>query len=510
MKRILPHYYKFITENPHTTLVRIFGMHRVKMYHLHRKVHFVIMGSVFDTKEQIHQIYDLKGSLVGREATQKERESGGVLKDNDLLKDKKKLQLGSKKAAFIEQITKDAMFLAKLNIMDYSLLVGIHNRRKEESVSLQPATSTARARMESHSRTPFRKAEDEMQEIAEESQTHSSPRDSEDRRQAPEVAAAEAGESVQKLGVADESDEQQESPQRPMEEDISAMVEDIRLHGLNDTSLPEEGGDDKNKESRETTKLTPLEVPPLVHIAQQPLSNSSQPVRSARRRSSSNIHTRRKSSNSSIPLNSADTNIHARRKSSTESIPVNTVVSADTAEGEEEEYDEYEYEYDDDEYEYDDDDCGDSDVADALEESAEQPTERRVMAEHSFRNSLSPAMSISSNPANEHAGMRGKEGANVAKMFRNDMSFQSLALGSDDDSLGANKFATFGPGEARVHPWTSRRDGGINSRTPDEKRGEDIYFLGIIDILQQYNASKRMETFVKVASYAMTIVFDML
>jgi len=124
MKRILPHYYKYITgersarshiahskyapltknihtpspqqqihiithtqthththththkENPHTLLVRILGMHRVKMYHLRRKVHFVIMASVFDTPEEIHTIYDLKGSLVGRQATQKQRENG--------------------------------------------------------------------------------------------------------------------------------------------------------------------------------------------------------------------------------------------------------------------------------------------------------------------------------------------------------------------------------------------------------------------------------------------------
>jgi hypothetical protein len=47
-------------ENPHTQLVRFYGMHRVKMYHLRRKVHFVIMGSVFDTTEMIHTIYDLK------------------------------------------------------------------------------------------------------------------------------------------------------------------------------------------------------------------------------------------------------------------------------------------------------------------------------------------------------------------------------------------------------------------------------------------------------------------
>jgi hypothetical protein len=49
----------------------ILGMHRVKMYHLRRKVHFVIMTSVFDTPEKIHTVYDLKGSLIGRQASPK-------------------------------------------------------------------------------------------------------------------------------------------------------------------------------------------------------------------------------------------------------------------------------------------------------------------------------------------------------------------------------------------------------------------------------------------------------
>ena len=57
------------------------GMYRVSMYHLRRKVRFVIMNSIFDTPEKIHTIYDLKGSLLGREATKKERNNGGALKD---------------------------------------------------------------------------------------------------------------------------------------------------------------------------------------------------------------------------------------------------------------------------------------------------------------------------------------------------------------------------------------------------------------------------------------------
>ena len=102
------------------------------MYHLRRQVRFVIMTSVFDTPEKIHTVYDLKGSLVGRQASEKERTGGGVLKDLDLVNDHKKLHLGSKKPAFMAQLKRDAMFLAQLNIMDYSLLVGIHYRDKRK------------------------------------------------------------------------------------------------------------------------------------------------------------------------------------------------------------------------------------------------------------------------------------------------------------------------------------------------------------------------------------------
>jgi Phosphatidylinositol-4-phosphate 5-Kinase len=39
------------------------------------------MNSVFNTPEKIHKIYDIKGSLVGREITPKQKEKGGVFKD---------------------------------------------------------------------------------------------------------------------------------------------------------------------------------------------------------------------------------------------------------------------------------------------------------------------------------------------------------------------------------------------------------------------------------------------
>ena len=62
LRRILPDYYKYMLANPDTLITRFYGMHRVKMYHLRRKLHFVVMASVFDTPEKIHIMYDLKGS----------------------------------------------------------------------------------------------------------------------------------------------------------------------------------------------------------------------------------------------------------------------------------------------------------------------------------------------------------------------------------------------------------------------------------------------------------------
>jgi hypothetical protein len=45
-------------------------------------------------------------------------------------------------------------------------------------------------------------------------------------------------------------------------------------------------------------------------------------------------------------------------------------------------------------------------------------------------------------------------------------------------------------------PWTSRIDAGINSRV-NRRRGNEIYYVGVIDILQQYNVQKRVETMFK-------------
>ncbi|CAN0124493.1 unnamed protein product [Ectocarpus sp. 4 AP-2014] len=130
LRRILPHYYEHVKVHPETFLVRFYGMYRVKMHHLNKKVHFIVMNSVLDTYKEIHNTYDLKGSSLGRDAKPGEK----VLKDNDLAERQGKLHLGSQREAFLKAslslsvARSDAEFLARMKIMDYSLLTGIHDR----------------------------------------------------------------------------------------------------------------------------------------------------------------------------------------------------------------------------------------------------------------------------------------------------------------------------------------------------------------------------------------------
>jgi hypothetical protein len=99
-------------------------MYRVKLYHLRKNVKFVIMNSVFDTDKVLSSFYDLKGSVIGRNAKKGE----SVLKDNDLRKDKDgKIRLPNEtRERLREQVRRDCQFLKDMKIMDYSMLVGIH------------------------------------------------------------------------------------------------------------------------------------------------------------------------------------------------------------------------------------------------------------------------------------------------------------------------------------------------------------------------------------------------
>ena len=166
LRRILPEYFRHCCENPNTMITRFFGMYRVKLYHLRRNVKFVIMNSVYYTDKYLQSFYDLKGSVVGRDA----KPGQAVKKDNDLRRvlPGEALALSPEtKARVREQLEKDTKFLGDVGIMDYSMLVGVHHKPPAQDQSL--ATTGFRTSSRKSSRRSFvdqdgRKSDSDMSE----------------------------------------------------------------------------------------------------------------------------------------------------------------------------------------------------------------------------------------------------------------------------------------------------------------------------------------------------------
>lgn len=143
MLQILPHYLDHIEQNPDTLLSRIFGLHRVKLPG-NKKIHFVVMGNVNPPNKDVHRTYDLKGSLVGRSVLEEEASMIGpivVLKDLNWRRSGESLQLGPEKSrVLLKQLEYDVAFLANNEIMDYSLLVGIHDMSRGNMENIRDNT----------------------------------------------------------------------------------------------------------------------------------------------------------------------------------------------------------------------------------------------------------------------------------------------------------------------------------------------------------------------------------
>jgi hypothetical protein len=109
----------FILENPGSLLMKMRGVYRTK-----QKVYFMLIENVLHFGPvKPERIFDLKGSLVHRRAAA----DASIRLDCDWL-DSHEASLYFSPAArnqMMDQMEKDTEFLARFNLMDYSLLVGI-------------------------------------------------------------------------------------------------------------------------------------------------------------------------------------------------------------------------------------------------------------------------------------------------------------------------------------------------------------------------------------------------
>jgi len=128
MHHFLKQYHPYVVDRHAKTLLpQYLALYRLTVDNV--ESYMVVIRNVFSPHLKVHKKYDLKGSRVDREASDKEREkSVPTLKDNDFLADGVKINIGVEgKEALMETLSADVEFLSRLNIIGYSLLVGIHD-----------------------------------------------------------------------------------------------------------------------------------------------------------------------------------------------------------------------------------------------------------------------------------------------------------------------------------------------------------------------------------------------
>ncbi|NP_001084254.1 phosphatidylinositol-5-phosphate 4-kinase, type II, beta L homeolog [Xenopus laevis] len=138
MHNILKKYHQFIVEcHGNTLLPQFLGMYRLTVDGV--ETYMVVSRNVFSHRLGVHRKYDLKGSTVSREASDKEKAKDlPTLKDNDFLNEGQKLHVGEEnKKIFLEKLKRDVEFLSVLKIMDYSLLVGLHDVERAEQEEME-------------------------------------------------------------------------------------------------------------------------------------------------------------------------------------------------------------------------------------------------------------------------------------------------------------------------------------------------------------------------------------
>lgn len=128
LQKLLPGYYMNLNQNPRTLLPKFFGLYCYQCGG--KNVRVVVMNNLLPSFIKLHQKYDLKGSTYKRKANKYERsKQSPTYKDLDFLEhhpDGIFLEAETYNA-LVKTIQRDCRVLESFKIMDYSMLVGIHN-----------------------------------------------------------------------------------------------------------------------------------------------------------------------------------------------------------------------------------------------------------------------------------------------------------------------------------------------------------------------------------------------
>ncbi|XP_061588024.1 phosphatidylinositol 4-phosphate 5-kinase type-1 gamma-like isoform X2 [Cololabis saira] len=133
LQKLLPGYYMNLNQNPRTLLPKFFGLYCVQCGG--KNIRIVVMNNILPRSVRMHLKFDLKGSTYKRRASKKEREkSKPTFKDLDFLSDVPEGLILDQDThgALVKTLQRDCLVLESFKIMDYSLLLGVHNKTLAE------------------------------------------------------------------------------------------------------------------------------------------------------------------------------------------------------------------------------------------------------------------------------------------------------------------------------------------------------------------------------------------
>ncbi|KAM5310045.1 phosphatidylinositol 4-phosphate 5-kinase type-1 gamma isoform 6-T6 [Glossophaga mutica] len=145
LQKLLPGYYMNLNQNPRTLLPKFYGLYCVQSGG--KNIRVVVMNNILPRMVKMHLKFDLKGSTYKRRASKKEREkSSPTYKDLDFIQDMPEGLLldADTFSALVKTLQRDCLVLESFKIMDYSLLLGVHNiDQQERERQAEGAQSTA-------------------------------------------------------------------------------------------------------------------------------------------------------------------------------------------------------------------------------------------------------------------------------------------------------------------------------------------------------------------------------
>ncbi|XP_077353452.1 phosphatidylinositol 4-phosphate 5-kinase-like protein 1 isoform X2 [Festucalex cinctus] len=127
----LKNYMAHLQKYPHSLLVKLLGVHRIKISWRQKK-YFIVMQSVFYPDERISARYDIKGCEVSRWTDPSPEGCQIIVVLKDLNFEGQYITLDQQRSWLLRQMEIDTEFLRSLNVLDYSLLLAHQPLQQDE------------------------------------------------------------------------------------------------------------------------------------------------------------------------------------------------------------------------------------------------------------------------------------------------------------------------------------------------------------------------------------------